>query len=53
MKKYLAPEVELFALAADVIMASVEDDGTSIGNSDNETAKDYIADLVIGGVDNI
>ena len=48
MKKYLAPEVELLALATDVLMASAE-----VGGSENETAKDYIADLVIGGVDNI
>ena len=48
MKKYLAPEVELLALCADVLMASAE-----IGGSENETAKDYIADLVIGDVDNI
>ena len=48
MKKYLAPEVELFALCNDVLMASTE-----IGENTNETAKDYIADLVINDVDNI
>jgi hypothetical protein len=48
MKKYLAPEVELLSLCNDVLMASTE-----IGNNANETAKDYIADLVIGDVDNI
>ena len=54
MKKYLAPEVELLSLVTDLLMASGEEEpGTSIGGSDNETAKDYIADLVIGNVDNI
>ena len=48
MKKYLTPEVELLVLATDVLMASAE-----IGSSENETAKDYIADLVIGEVENI
>lgn len=54
MKKYLAPDVEFLALAADVIMASGESgSGSSIADSENETAKDYIADLVIGDVENI
>lgn len=51
MKKYFAPEADVFTLAADVIMASVE-----INTSDNETAKDsidFIADLVIDGIENI
>ncbi|MBQ8350756.1 MAG: hypothetical protein IJY20_01770 [Clostridia bacterium] len=48
MKKYLAPEVELLTLCSDVLMASAE-----INGSPNETAKDYIADLVINEVDNI
>ena len=48
MKKYLTPAWEMLTFSNDVIMASTE-----IGANENETAKDYIADLVIGNVDNI
>ena len=48
MKKYNSPAVELLTLSTDLLMASVE-----IGENANETAKDYIEELVIGGVDNI
>ena len=45
MKKYFAPEAELIVLAADVIMASDE----------NETPKDYVdgENLVISDIANI
>lgn len=44
MKKYFAPEVELIVLAADVLMAS----------DDNETPKDYVNEsLVIEGIESI
>ena len=44
MKKYFAPEVELLVLAADVILAS----------DDNETPKDYVSEtLTIEGIETI
>lgn len=48
MKKYLSPKAELLLLQADVLMASTE-----INGSANETAKDYIADLEVGNIENI
>ena len=58
MKKYLAPDVEMLAWAADVIMASgdvvVPGDGYTIPGSSNQTPQDdFISDLVLGDIENI